>query len=98
MKPWKIGLAAALLLACTACLDGEGAYVQSAGSHFTPGVTTRADATKTLGPPSSVYIAANGEQTVAWARDGGLFNPGETRQFSILFGADGKMIRIVSQP
>src|SRR5579863_4437058 len=85
-------------LANAACIDGEGAYVQSTGSHFTPGVTTRADVVKALGPPSSVFTAANGEQTLAWARDGGLFDPGETRQYSVLFGADGKMIRVLTPP
>ena len=34
-------------------------------------MTTRADALKALGPPSSVYEAANGEKTLSWARDGG---------------------------
>jgi hypothetical protein len=80
-------------LALTACADGGGAFVSSAAGHFTPGVTTRADALKTLGPPSSIYEAANGEKTLSWARDGGLFNSGETRQYAIVFGPDDKMIR-----
>jgi hypothetical protein len=85
-------------LACAACADGGGAFVSAASSGFTPGVTTRADAVRALGPPSSVYEAANGEKTVAWARDGGLFNAGETRQYAIVFGPDDKMIRVVANP
>ncbi len=98
MKRLAMLAAVCAALAGAACIDGEGAYVQSTGAHFTPGVTTRADAVKALGPPSSVFTAANGEQTLAWARDGGLFNPGETRQYSILFGSDGRMIRVLTQP
>jgi hypothetical protein len=94
------GLIGALILtlACAACADGGGAFVSSAASHLTPGVTTRADALKALGPPSSVYEAANGEKTLSWARDGGLFNSGETHQYAIVFGPDDKMIRVASAP
>jgi hypothetical protein len=81
-------------LACAACADGGGSFVSSTAAHFTPGVTTRADALKALGPPSSVFEAANGEKTLSWARDGGLFNSGETRQYAIVFGPDDKMIRV----
>jgi hypothetical protein len=76
----------AAVITCAACTDGGGAFVSSASAHFAPGVTTRADAVKALGPPSSVYEAANGEKTLSWARDGGLFNP------------DDKMIRTVPTP
>jgi hypothetical protein len=85
-------------LACAACVDVGGALVSATSSGFRPGVTTRADAVKALGPPSSVYEAANGEKTIAWARDGGLFNAGETRQYAIVFGPDDKMIRVVATP
>ena len=95
-----LGLLAAVIasLACAACADGDGALVSSAASHFTPGVTTRIEAIKALGPPSSVYEAANGETTLAWARDGGLFNAGETRQYAVVFGPDDRMLRVASAP
>ena len=70
----------------------------SASAHFAPGVTTREEAIKALGPPSSVYEAANGEKTLSWARDGGLFNGDETRQYAVVFGPDDKMIRTVPSP
>jgi hypothetical protein len=90
--------AAIATLTCAACADGDGALVASASSHFTPGETTRTDAIKALGPPSSVYEAANGEKTLSWARDGGLFNAGETRQYAIVFGPDDKMLRVAATP
>lgn len=87
---------AAAALALAGCADGQGALANSASSHFTPGVTTRAQAATQLGSPSSIYQQADGSRIVTWARNGGLFNEAETRSLSILFGPDDKMIRIVS--
>jgi hypothetical protein len=87
---------AAAALALAGCADGQGAFVNSATSHFTPGVTTRAQAVTELGAPSSVYDLADGSRTLTWARNGGLFNESETRSLSILFGPDDKMIRVVA--
>lgn len=98
MRTYVLLAAVVAALACAACADGEAAVVSVVSSRFTPGVTTRADVVKALGPPSSVYEAANGEKTIAWARDGGLFNAGETRQYAIVFGPDDKMIRVVATP
>ena len=80
------------LAACTAT------FVESNAEHFTPGVTTRAQAISVLGPPSSIYQAADGDTTLSWARDGGLFSPGETRQYAIVFGPDDKMLRVAATP
>jgi hypothetical protein len=88
--------AAALVLA--GCADGEGEFVTSASSHFTPGVTTRAAAIAQLGPPSSVYDPPDGSRIVTWARTGGLFAESETRSLSVQFGPDDKMIRVVNAP
>jgi len=95
VRTLALAACAGLLLGATACADS---FVESNAEHFTPGVTTRAQAIATLGPPSSVYQAANGETTLAWARDGGLFNPGETQQYAIVFGLDDKMIRVAAKP
>jgi hypothetical protein len=89
---------AAVFLSAAACTDGGSAFDSSASQHFVPGVTTRNEAVAALGPPSSVYQAANGETTLSWARDGGLFNPGETRQYAVVFGPDDKMIRVAATP
>ncbi|HLI66198.1 MAG TPA: hypothetical protein VKU90_07515 [Caulobacteraceae bacterium] len=88
----------AVSLPLAGCIDGQAELASQAQQHFSPGVTTRAQAIATLGPPSSVYIAASGEKTLSWARDGGLFDPGETKALAILFGPDDVMIRIVAQP
>jgi hypothetical protein len=102
MKATTRILLAALALGATgaldACADGSGAFMQQTASRFTPGVTTRAEAVAALGSPSSIYEAANGEKTLSWARDGGLFNPGETRQLALVFGPDDRLVRIVPEP
>jgi hypothetical protein len=94
LRTFALWVALTAALVCAACADG----VSTAASHFSPGVTTRADAIKALGAPSSVYEAANGERTLSWARDGGLFNSDETRQYAVVFGPDDKMLRVVSPP
>jgi hypothetical protein len=98
VRTLALSLCLAAALTCTACLDGEEALVSSASGHFAPGVTTRTQAIAALGKPSSVFESANGDKTLSWARDGGLFNPGETKQYSVEFGPDDKMIRVVSEP
>jgi hypothetical protein len=95
VKTLALAACAGLLLGIAGCADS---FVESNAARFLPGVTTRAEAIAALGPPSSVYQASNGETTLAWARDGGLFNPGETQQYAIVFGADDKMIRIAAKP
>ena len=98
MRSFALLAVLAASLACAACVDGGGALVSSASSHFAPGVTTRMDAIQALGQPSSVYEAANGEKPLSWARDGGLFGGDETRQYAVVFGPDDKMVRVVSNP
>jgi len=94
-KIW-LGAAGAALLAVAGCADGRGAYVNGIAAHFAPGVTTRAEATAQLGPPTSVFDEADGSKTLTWARDGGLFKPDETRGLSITFDSGGKMMRVAS--
>jgi hypothetical protein len=95
VKALALAACAGLLLSVAGCADS---FVDSNAARFTPGVTTRAQAIAALGPPSSVYQAADGETTLAWARGGGLFNPGETHQYAIVFGPDDKMIRVAAKP
>jgi hypothetical protein len=86
----------ALALAVSGCAGG--AVMEQTASRFTPGVTTRADAVAALGPPSSIYEAANGDTTLSWARDGGVFDSADTRQLALVFGPDNKLIRIAAEP
>ena len=93
----RLGFAGLVLsLALGGC--GESAMIQQTASRFAPGVTTRADAVAALGAPSSIYEAANGDTTLSWARDGGVFDSSETRQLALVFGPDGKLIRVAAEP
>lgn len=85
----------AAALALSGCADGQGAFANGTASHFSPGITTRAQAVAQLGPPSSIYDRADGSRILTWARTGGLFNESETRGLSILFDAGNKMVQIM---
>jgi hypothetical protein len=91
----RIWAIATLSLLLAGCADGQGAFVNETAGHFTPGVTTRAEAIAQLGPPSTVYQQANGSRTVSWARTGGLFAESDTRSLTIVFGPDDKLSQVL---
>lgn len=84
------------LLALTAC--ASSGVDPGATRHFKPGVTTRAQVIKRLGPPVSIYVGLDETNTLTWAKTGGLFNGDATKGLSIQFGPDDKMVKVVSQP
>ena len=88
--------AIASFLALSACAS-SGVEPRTA-AQFKPGVTTRAEVIKRLGPPASVYDGTDETKTLTWAKSGGLFDAGATKGLSIQFGPDDKMVRIVNQP
>jgi hypothetical protein len=87
-----IGLTVLLTSCASSGVDPDAA------AHFKPGVTTRAQAIKRLGPPASVYDGLDQTRTLTWAKSGGVFDSGTTKGLSIQFGADDKMIKVVSKP
>jgi hypothetical protein len=89
-------LSIATVLVLAAC--ASSGVDPGAAAHFKPGVTTRAEVIKRLGPPASVYDGSDETKTLSWAKDGGLFNAGDTKGLSIQFGPDDKMIKVVGQP
>ena len=96
MKTIASAGAVAALLALSAC--ATSGVDPSAAKSFKPGVTTRAQVVKRLGPPASVYDGTDETRTLTWAKTGGLFDSGTTKGLSIQFGPDDKMIKVVSQP
>jgi hypothetical protein len=86
----------ATLLTLAAC--ATSGVDPAAAKHFKPGVTTRAEVIKRLGPPASVYDGTDQTRTLTWAKTGGLFDSGATKGLSIQFGPDDKMIKVVSEP
>jgi hypothetical protein len=96
MTTFQRSAAIASFLALAACAS-HGVEPRTA-AQFKPGVTTRAEVIKRLGPPASVYDGMDETRTLTWARSGGLFDGGSTKGLSIQFGPDDKMVRVVSQP
>ena len=92
LTPWTL----AALLALAAC--ASSGVDPGAAKHFKPGVTTRAQVIKRLGPPASVFDGVDETKTLTWAKDGGMFNSGTTKGLSIQFGPDDKMIAVVAKP
>ena len=88
-------LAVGALLVLSGC--ASSGVAPGVAAHFKPGVTTRAQAIKRLGPPASVYDGADETKTLTWASGAGLFSSG-TKGLSLQFGPDDKFLRVVSQP
>ena len=89
-------LALGALLTLAAC--ASSGVDPHAAAHFKPGVTTRTEVIKRLGPPASVYDGTDETKTLTWAKSGGLFDSGSTKGLSIQYGADDKMEQVASQP
>jgi hypothetical protein len=96
MKTIASAAAVAAFLTLSAC--ATSGVDPDAAKHFKPGVTTRAEVVKRLGPPASVYDGVDETRTLTWAKTGGLFDSGSTKGLSIQFGADDKMIKVVNPP
>ena len=96
MKSIALAVAVTAFLTLSAC--ATSGVDADAAKHFKPGVTTRAQVIKRLGPPASVYDGTDETRTLTWAKTGGLFDAGSTKGLSIQFGADDKMIKVVGQP
>lgn len=94
-KTLTIAAVGALLVLAACASSGVD---PGAAKHFKPGVTTRAEIVKRLGPPASIYVGLDQTSTLSWAKTGGMFDSGSTKGLSIQFGPDGKMIQVVSQP
>lgn len=96
MRKLLTPVAIAALAILTAC--ATSGVDPDAAKHFKPGVTTRAEVIKRLGPPASVFDGRDETRTLTWAKTGGLFDSGTTKGLSIQFGPDDKMVKVVAQP
>ena len=92
LRPVLIGVLLLLAACASSGVDPEAA------KHFKPGLTTRAQVVKRLGPPASVFDGSDETKTLTWAKTGSLFNGDTTKGLSIQFGPDDKMIKVVSGP
>ncbi len=96
MRKAVLSIGTVLLLG--ACATSGTKFEMSAVNAMQPGVTTYEDAVATLGKPRGVAIAADGAKSVVWSwAEAGAFTGVQSRAVSILFGKDGKMIRVVGK-
>jgi hypothetical protein len=88
------GLLAALALA--GCASGPNFSMRDVDA-LRPGVTTYAEAQRSLGQPNNVMRESDGSLRAGWARgeSWGLFSG--ARAVIILFGPDGRMVRVVNR-
>jgi hypothetical protein len=91
---WWLGLVLAGILA--GCASGPNFSMRDVEA-LRPGVSTYAEAQRSLGQPTSVQRDADGSLKAGWARgeSWGLFS--STRAVIIHFGPDGRMVRVVSR-
>ena len=93
MKWMTVAAMAAVLVGCANGPDFSMRDVEA----MRPGVTTYAEAQRTLGQPSNVLREPDGSLRAGWARgeSWGVFS--STRAVIILFAPDGRMVRVVSR-
>lgn len=92
----RLGISCAMM-ALAACTTIGNKFDPERVSQLTPGVSTIADATALLGTPSSRSPSANGSTLLQWIYSQGTLFGGNGGHVAILFGADGRMLRVTHQ-
>jgi outer membrane protein assembly factor BamE (lipoprotein component of BamABCDE complex) len=93
----QIGRSLLFLLLMSACVYQQhgNRFDASAINQLVPGVSTKEDAITKLGQPTAVSTNADGSQVLQWYYVfGTAIGVGGGAQAAILFGSDGKMIRV----
>ncbi|RZI98581.1 MAG: hypothetical protein EON90_12875 [Brevundimonas sp.] len=62
-----------------------------------PGVTTKEEAVALLGKPTARSAMPDGGELLQWMYTEVIYIAGEGRHVSVLFGPDGRMVRIQHQ-
>jgi hypothetical protein len=63
-------------------------------NQLRPGVSTVEDATRLFGPPETDQTNAAGEHDLEWAYGQAVAGQGQAARVAIIFGPDGRMIRV----
>jgi hypothetical protein len=85
----------AVVLGLTACAQRGTRFDVDKVSELQPGISTDQDAIAKLGPPMAVSNAASGNKLLQWQYVyGTALATGGGAHVAILFGQDGKMIRV----
>jgi hypothetical protein len=86
---------ATLLMLASACITVGHKFDLAKVDLLTPGASTIDDATRLLGEPSAESDMPDGTKLFQWQySQGTALGTGSASHVAILFGADGKMIRV----
>ena len=90
-------VAVALVAALTGCVSVGKDFSMADVDAMQPGVTTFQDAVAKLGEPASTSMAGDGQKLASWVRVASGLGSTTQKAVSIVFGKDGKMIRVGSR-
>ena len=91
----RLTVLAALVMLISGCVTVGHKFDLAKVDLLTPGASTVEDATRLLGEPSAESDMPDGTKLFQWQySQGTAFGTGSGSHVAILFGADGKMIRV----
>lgn len=92
-----VATALALTLPLGACMTSGVKFTMAEVQSLQPGVTTKEEAIARLGKPTARSSMGDGSELLQWMYTEVVYIASDSRHVSILFGPDGRMVRIAHQ-
>jgi hypothetical protein len=87
-----------MLIVLAGCASAGTNFDQSKADQLQPGVSTRADAERSLGKPNNETFNTDSTVILTWMHSTGTaWGTGKSRYVSILFRKDGTMLRMLQR-
>lgn len=97
MKNAIVALIAGLSVAMAGCVSmGENFSIADVEA-LQPGVSTRADAERTLGRPTSITNLYDGTVLLQWIHTQAVLTSAESKHVALIFDAHGRFVRVFQQ-
>lgn len=93
----RTGVLAACLGLLAACTSVGPDFSMAEVDRMKPGVTSLGQAQQALGQPTTLTREADGSTRAGWARAETMGPVTSSRAVMILFGPDGRMVRVISR-
>ena len=97
LRSLAFATALALSLPLAGCMTSGVKFTMAEVESLQPGVTTKDEAIALLGKPTSRSTMADGTELLQWMYTEVVYIAGDSRHVAILFGRDGRMLRITHQ-
>ena len=97
LRSLAFATALALSLPLAGCMTSGVKFTMAEVESLQPGVTTKDEAIALLGKPTSRSTMADGSELLQWMYSEAIYIAAESRHVAILFGRDGRMLRITHQ-